>query len=64
MKAMSAWMNYSPYPFYDCAFGAFHGKGNLTMEFFVNDLKPYIDAHFRRRQNASIRGLAGRVAAG
>lgn len=37
---------YSPYPFYDCAFGAFHGKGNLTMEFFVNDLKPYIDAHF------------------
>lgn len=37
---------YSPYPFYDPTFGAFHGKGIQTMEFFVNDLKPYIDAHF------------------
>ena len=50
---------YSPYPFYDSAFGAFHGKGIQTMEFFVYELKPYIDAHFptsSRREDTWIGG--------
>lgn len=37
---------YSPYPFYDSYFGSFHGKGKETMSFFIDELKPYIDAHF------------------
>ena len=42
---------YGPYPFYDPAFGVFSGKGSMTMDFFVNDLKPYIDAHFPTRSS-------------
>lgn len=37
---------YGPYPFYDPDFGSFEGLGNKTMDFFVHDLKPYIDQHF------------------
>lgn len=37
---------YGPWPFADNAFGIFEGKGKQTMDFFVNELKPYIDEHF------------------
>ena len=40
---------YGPFPFYDAQFGYFSGKGKATMDFFINDLKPYIDAHFPTR---------------
>lgn len=37
---------YGPFPFYDPDFGVFDGNGDGTMDFFIHDLKPYIDAHF------------------
>lgn len=50
---------YAPYPFYDLQFGAFEGLGNKTMNFFVQELKPYIDKNFRTkssRENTFIGG--------
>lgn len=49
MKAMPGSMNMALFPFYDAQFGYFSGKGQETMDFFINDLKPYIDAHFPTR---------------
>lgn len=40
---------YGPFAFYDSQFGVFPGKGEMTMDFFIHDLKPYIDAHFPTR---------------
>lgn len=40
---------YGPYAFYDPVFGVFSGKGKATMDFFVHELKNYIDAHFPTR---------------
>lgn len=40
---------YGPYAFYDPMFGVFSGKGEQTMDFFVHELKSYIDAHFPTR---------------
>ncbi len=38
---------YGPYPFADFdAKECFDGFGDITMDFFVNELKPYIDEHF------------------
>lgn len=37
---------YAPFDFYDPDFGSFHGLGRQTMDFFIRDLKPYIDQHF------------------
>lgn len=37
---------YSPYDFTDPRFGKICGKGKITMEWFVNSLKPYIDANY------------------
>lgn len=37
---------YAPYDFYDPQFGVFKAQGDKTMDFFIHDLKPYIDAHF------------------
>lgn len=37
---------YGPWPFADENFGIFEGKGEATMHFFVEELKPYIDHHF------------------
>lgn len=37
---------YGPYPFADAYFGTFEGKGDLTMDFFVHELKPYMDTNF------------------
>lgn len=41
---------YGPFPFYDPQFGAFSGQGEATMDFFIHDLKPYIDSHFPTRR--------------
>ncbi|MGM9947246.1 alpha/beta hydrolase [Floccifex sp.] len=38
---------YGPYPFADFeAKEAFNGYGDLTMDFFIHELKPYIDEHY------------------
>ena len=38
---------YGPYPFADVDYmRSFEGHGDQTMDFMINDLKPYIDAHF------------------
>jgi predicted alpha/beta superfamily hydrolase len=38
---------YSPYNFEDPKWGKIRGRGKAYMEWLVNDLKPYIDAHYR-----------------
>lgn len=50
---------YGPWPFADEYFGVFEGKGELTMHFFIEELKPYIDQHFptlRQREYTWIGG--------
>lgn len=37
---------YAPYPYWDPQAGNFEGQGARTMDFFIHDLKPYIDRHF------------------
>lgn len=37
---------YSPYDFSDPAFGEFRGKGDLTLRWFTQVFKPYIDSHY------------------
>ena len=38
---------YGPYPFADWDYmESFEGHGKETMQFFIHELKPYIDAHF------------------
>jgi predicted alpha/beta superfamily hydrolase len=37
---------YAPFSVYDPDYGYIEGRGKKTMQFFVHDLKPYIDAHF------------------
>lgn len=38
---------YSPFDFSDPQFGRITGKGKITMDWFVNTLKPYIDERYR-----------------
>lgn len=38
---------YSPFDFSDEKWGSFEGKGQVTMDWFVNFFKPYIDKRFR-----------------
>lgn len=38
---------YSPYTFQDSHFGLVEGKGDLTMKWMVNYLKPFIDRKYR-----------------
>lgn len=37
---------YSPFDFSDPEWGNIKGRGKLTMDFFVNELKPYIDDNY------------------
>ena len=37
---------YSPWDFSDPDFGDIRGRGELTMEYFIQEFKPYIDEHF------------------
>ena len=41
---------YAPYSFYDPEYGSFEGQGEETMDFFVHELKPYIDDHYRTKK--------------
>lgn len=41
---------YAPYSFYDPEYGSFEGQGEETMDFFVYELKPYIDDHYRTKK--------------
>ncbi|MBP3869929.1 MAG: alpha/beta hydrolase [Faecalicoccus sp.] len=53
-------MEYSPYPFYDIEFGGwFEGYGNETMDFFIHDLKPYIDSHFPTKKDRDHTWICG-----
>ena len=38
---------YSPFTFEDASFGHVEGRGEQTMEWFVNELKPFIDSQLR-----------------
>ncbi len=37
---------YSPFDFYDPHFGVIKGRGKITMDWYVNELKPYIDDNY------------------
>ena len=50
---------YSPFDFSDKRWGSFEGKGAVTMDWFVNSFKPYVDKRFRTlpgRENTFIAG--------
>ncbi len=50
---------FSPYDFHDRTWGEVHGRGKETTEWIVNELKPYIDAHYPtmpERENTAIAG--------
>lgn len=50
---------YAPYSFYDPEFGSFEGLGQKTMDFFVNELKPYIDQNYRTKKTRKYTFIAG-----
>lgn len=51
---------YSPYPFADAQLQVqLNGLGEETMDFFVNELKPYIDAHFPTLPQRETTWIAG-----
>lgn len=51
---------YAPCTFYDPEFGGtFRGLGWQTMDFMVNNLKPYIDAHFPTKEDREHTWIAG-----
>lgn len=52
-------IEYAPYSFYDQEYGYFNGYGQATMDFFINDLKPYIDMNYRTLQDRNHTWLAG-----
>ena len=53
---------YGPYPFHsEFAEESFSGHGLDTMHFFVDTLKPYIDANYRTKKKESIPGLLDQV---
>lgn len=50
---------YAPFTFQDPRFGVFPGKGDKTMDFFVNTLKPYIDTHYRTKKTRKDTWIGG-----
>ena len=52
-------VEYAPYPFYDPQFGSFEGRGQETMDFFVNELKTYIDKTYRTKKTRKNTFIAG-----
>lgn len=50
---------YTPYPFKDKTFGNIKSLGKITMEWFVNELKPTIDNTFRTRSDRNNTFIAG-----
>ena len=52
-------VEYSPFNYENAAMGKIKGKGGIYMNWLINDLKPYIDAHYRTlpdRENTVIAG--------
>jgi len=50
---------YSPFDFDDPDFGFVHGKGKLTMDWFVKVFKPYIDRNFPTMPEREYTFIAG-----
>ena len=50
---------YSPYDFKDRAFGSVRGDGRITMEWFVNAFKPFIDENFPTLPQREFTFIAG-----
>ncbi|MBP3925651.1 MAG: alpha/beta hydrolase [Clostridium sp.] len=50
---------YSPFSFRDPEFGMITGRGRLTMEWFVNEFKPYIDSQYRTVPEREATFIAG-----
>lgn len=50
---------YSPFTFDDAHFGHIEGRGNLTMDWIVNELKPMIDQQFRTLPDRKHTFIAG-----
>ena len=52
-------VEYSPYNIWDREVGSIKGIGEQTMDWIVNDLKPYIDEHFRTYSFREATAIAG-----
>lgn len=50
---------YSPYTFEDKGLGVIEGRGNTTMNWFVNSFKPMIDQHYRTLPDRNHTFIAG-----
>ena len=50
---------YSPFNFSDPSFGEIKGKGKVTMDWYVNFFKPYVDSHFPTMPEREYTFIAG-----
>lgn len=50
---------YSPYRIYARMFGSITGIGDLTMKWIVNEVKPYIDQHYRTWSHREATAIGG-----
>ena len=50
---------YSPFSFSDPWFGKIRARGGITMDWFVNELKPYIDENYPRINDRQYTFIAG-----
>ncbi len=50
---------YAPFSFSDSYFGEVEGRGEITMDWFVNFLKPYIDKRYRTLPDRAHTFIAG-----
>ncbi len=50
---------FSPYDFSSRKWGKFQGMGDVTMQWIINELKPYIDSHYRTWWHREATALAG-----
>ena len=52
-------VEYSPYRFDDKQYGHFDGKGRDTLNWFVHEFKPYIDANYRTQPDRAHTFIGG-----
>ncbi|MCD8082043.1 MAG: alpha/beta hydrolase [Clostridiales bacterium] len=50
---------YSPFDFSDPEWGSFQGRGRITMDWYVEEFKAFIDAHFRTVPDREATFIAG-----
>ena len=50
---------YTPFPFEDPHWGKIKARGKITMDFFVNELKPYIDDNYPTKPDRKHTFIAG-----